>query len=323
MANIQFRTAAVIGTGMMGPGIAATLALGGVDSTILSRTEEGAARGLDSARSQLRLLGEHGLAEADRVAWAFEHISASSDLHATVRNADLVIESAPEKMEFKQDLFAKLDSLTRPDAVLASNTSGLSITAIASRCNHPERVLTTHYWNPPHLMPLVEIVKGERTSDAVAQAVRRLLLACGKVPVVVKRDTPGQLGNRLQMALVREAIHIVEEGIADVEDVDLAAKNGFGLRLPVYGIFEHQDAVGLDMALSILDYVSRDLCNRPGAPELMQKLVREGNLGPKTGSGFYDWSKKSIEQVKAQRDAFVLEFTKSRKGQKSSEASGA
>jgi 3-hydroxybutyryl-CoA dehydrogenase len=107
-------------------------------------------------------------------------------------------------------------------------------------------------------------VKGENTSDAVAQAVRRLLLDCGKVPVIVKRDTPGQLGNRLQMALVREAIHIVEEGIADVEDVDLVSKNGFGLRLPVYGIFEHQDAVGLDMALSILDYVSRDLCSVSG-----------------------------------------------------------
>ena len=322
MTTIQIRTAAVIGTGMMGPGIAATLALGGVDSTILSRTDEGAARGLESARSQLRLLGEHGITEPDRVDWALEHISVSTDLDAAVRDVDLVIESAPEKMAFKQDLFAKLDKLSRPDAVLASNTSGLSITSIASRCSRPERVLTTHYWNPPHLMPLVEIVKGQKTLDGIAQAVRQLLLNCGKVPVIVKRDTPGQLGNRLQMALVREAIHIVEEGIADVEDVDLVSKNGFGLRLPVYGIFEHQDAVGLDMALSILDYVSQDLCSRPEAPELMRRLVRDGNLGPKTGRGFYDWSTKSIEEVMAPRDAFALEFLKSRKRQKASEASG-
>ena len=139
MPDLQFRTAAVIGTGMMGPGIAATLALGGVESTILSRTEEGAARGLDSARAQLRLLGEHGLAEPDSMTWASRHLSPSSDLETSVRNTDLAIESAPENMAFKQELFANLDRLSRPDAVLASNTSGLSITAIASRCSHPER----------------------------------------------------------------------------------------------------------------------------------------------------------------------------------------
>src|SRR5204863_5511398 len=122
----------------------------------------------------------------------------------TVARADLVVESAPENMEFKQNLFAHLDSIAKPNAVLTSNTSGMSITAIASRCSRPERVLTTHFWNPPHLMPLVEIVKGEKTSDQIASAVRDLLASCSKVPVVVKKDRPGQLGNRLQMALVRE-----------------------------------------------------------------------------------------------------------------------
>ena len=126
--------------------------------------------------------------------------------------------------------------------------------------------------------------------------------------MIVKKDRPGQLGNRLQMALVREAVHIVAEGIADVEDVDLVVKSGFGLRLPVYGVFEHQDMVGLDMALSIVDYVSQDLYNEPRAPELMRQKVAEGELGVKTGRGFYDWSRKSAEDVKARRDRFVLEF---------------
>jgi 3-hydroxybutyryl-CoA dehydrogenase len=201
-----------------------------------------------------------------------------------------------------------MDSISKPTAVLASNTSGLSITAIASRCNRPERVLTTHFWNPPHLMPLVEIVKGEKTSHQIASAVRDLLASCGKVPVVVKKDRPGQLGNRLQMALIREAINIVAEGIADVEDVDLAAKSGFGLRLPVYGIFEHQDIVGLDMGLGIVDYVTKDLYNQPQAPDLMREKVARGELGAKTGKGFYDWSKKSADEVKSRRDRFVLEF---------------
>jgi 3-hydroxybutyryl-CoA dehydrogenase len=303
--------ATVIGSGMMGPGIAVTLALGGVSVTILSRSDEGAQKGVATARQQLMLLEQNGLTTPEKSNWALENIAGSTDFDDSIANSDLVIESAPENMAFKQDLFARLDAIAKPGAVLASNTSGLSITAIAERCTRPERVLTTHFWNPPHLMPLVELVKGEKTANYVVAAVRELLLGCGKVPVVVKKDRPGQLGNRLQMALVREAVNIVQEGIADVEDVDLAAKSGFGLRLPVYGIFEHQDVVGLDMGMSIVDYVSSDLYSEPRAPQLMRDLVERGDLGAKTGKGFYDWSKKDVNAVKARRDRFVLEFLRS------------
>jgi 3-hydroxybutyryl-CoA dehydrogenase len=311
MSAIRFQTAAVIGTGMMGPGIALTLALGGLRATILSRKQETARAGLEKALRQLEVLEEHGLAGAEQARRARESLAASSEFDAAVAGADLVVESGPESMEFKQDLFARMDAIAPPDAVLASNTSGLSITAIASKCGRPDRVLTTHFWNPPHLMPLVEIVKGERTGERVVEEVRQLLEHCGKVPVVVKKDTPGQLGNRLQMALVREAVNIVERGIADAEAVDLAAKTGFGLRLPVYGILEHQDIVGLDLGIRVVDYAARDLNNEPGAPRLMHEMVEHGNLGVKTGRGFYDWSKKDAEAVKARRDNFVLEFLKS------------
>jgi 3-hydroxybutyryl-CoA dehydrogenase len=298
---------------MMGPGIALTLTLGGVRSTILGRTAESAAAGLERAHTQARVLLDNELVGPERIARALEILDASCNFDGAVGAADLVVESAPEDMEFKQDLFAKLDAATCPSAVLASNTSGLSITAIASRCERPERVLTTHFWNPPHLMPLVEVVKGEKTSDEVAQAVRDLLAACGKTPVVVKKDRPGQLGNRLQMALVREAVNIVAEGIADAEDVDTVAKNGFGIRLPAYGIFEHQDVVGLDLAIRVVEYVARDLYNEPRAPEYMRELLRQGHLGAKTGRGFYDWSSKSADEVKARRDAFLVEVLRYRR----------
>ena len=293
---------------MMGPGIAVTLALGGVHTTILSRRQESAQRGLEAAHAQLRLLHENGLAPAEKAGWARDNLEARAGYQEALEGVDLVIESAPENMEFKQQLFARLEEFANPEAVLASNTSGLSITAIASHCQRPERVLTTHFWNPPHLMPLVEIVKGGKTSDGIAERVRTLLAVCGKVPVVVRRDTPGQLGNRLQLALLREALHIVQEGIASVEDVDLAVKNGFGLRLPVYGVFEHADIVGLDMVLAILDYIAQDLCNSRQAPPSLRERVQRGDLGAKTGVGFYDWSKKSAADVKARRDGFVLEF---------------
>ena len=310
---MKFDQAVVIGTGMMGPGIALTLALGGLRVAIASRHTEGAARGLEAARRQTEVLRSNGLINDEAASAALGRITAGVELDDLVRDADLVIESAPENMQFKQELFARLDALTRPDCVLASNTSGLSITAVASRCTRPERVLTAHFWNPPHLMPLVELVKGERTGEAVVQAVRQLLLHCGKVPVVVKKDRPGQLGNRLQMALVREAAYIVGEGIADVEDVDLVAKNGFGLRMPAYGIFEHQDAVGLDMGLGIVDYVAKDLYNGPKAPNFYRAKVARGELGAKTGKGFYDWSKKSIEEVKARRDRLVIDVLRARR----------
>jgi 3-hydroxybutyryl-CoA dehydrogenase len=300
--------AAVIGTGMMGPGIAMTLTLGGVEAVILGRTAESAAGGLAAARQQLALLETNGLVTPEQVAFSQAHLRAGSVLEDEVAAADLVIESGPENLAFKQDLFARMDGWT--DGILTSNTSGLSITAIAERCTRPERVMTTHFWNPPHLMPLVEVVMGARTAAAAAEQVRDLLRACGKVPVVVKKDTPGQLGNRMHMALIREAAHIVSEGIADAADVDLAASMSFGLRLPMYGVLEHMDIVGLDMSMGILEYVATDLYSGVEAPGRYKELVGNGDLGAKTGRGFYDWSVKSADEARARRDGFVLEMLK-------------
>jgi 3-hydroxybutyryl-CoA dehydrogenase len=314
-------TATVIGTGMMGPGIAATLALGGIRATILSRTAEAAARGLEAARERNRFLAENGLIDPSQATRALHLLNCSTAFDETVATCDLIIESGPEDMAFKQALFARMDAIALPQTVLASNTSGLSITAIAARCARPERILTTHFWNPPHLMPLVEIVLGEKTSPEVAHQVRDLLLACGKTPVIVKKDRPGQLGNRLQMALVREAANIVAEGIASADDVDTVAKNGFGLRMPAYGILEHQDLAGLDLGLSVLEYVVPDLYNEPRAPEYFRALVRQGDLGSKTGRGFCDWSVKSADGVRARRDEFLVEVLRSRRRKISSSSS--
>jgi len=310
---IDFHNAAVLGTGMMGPGIATTLALGGIRTTLVSRTAEGAAKGMAKARALAEFLAVHDLISHDEMKTACALLAGSEAFDTTVAASDLVVESLPEDMPFKQQLFVHMDSVTRSETVLASNTSGLSITAIASGCAHPERAVTSHFWNPPHLMPLVEVVKGEHTSSDAAQSLIALLETCGKSPVLVKRDRPGQLGNRLQMALFREAVNIVAEGIADADAVDAVVRNGLGLRMPAYGIFEHIDITGVDLATSVVDYVVPDLYNQPRAPELMREMTRRGDLGARTGRGFYDWSLKSADDVMTRRDAFLIEVMKYRR----------
>ena len=304
----RFERAAVIGTGMMGPGIALTLSLGGVWARLISRSEEGAREGLRKAHEQLATLERHTLAAPERAAFARETLSAGTDLEDTVRQAELVVESAPEDMAFKQALFAQLDAWARPETILASNTSGLSITEIASQCASAGRVMTAHFWNPPHLMPLVEIVRGAKTDAVLAEQLRTLLAHCGKAVVMVKKDRPGQLGNRLQMALWREAIYIAQEGIADIEDIDTAAKLGFGLRLPVYGMFEHADMVGLTLANAVLANAARDLYSLPSPPVLLAQKIEAGETGAASGRGFYDWTRRDAAAVRERRDAFVLDF---------------
>lgn len=313
MPQTRFATASVVGTGMMGPGIGLTLAMGGIRVTLLSRTPDGVVQGLKKAMAQGEVLTVSRLAETAEVEQALELMSGSTDFDESVAGADLVVESGPEDLGWKRELFTRMDSLAPPEAVLASNTSGLSITAIASGCARPERVVTTHFWNPPHLMPLVEIVQGERTSAQVVQDIRDLLAGCGKTPVVVRKDRPGQLGNRLQMALVREAANIVAEGIAGVEDVDTVIRDGLGIRMPAYGVFEHMDVAGLDLALRVMEYVVPDLYNEPRAPEYFRSLVRNGHLGARTGRGFYEWTADRADAVRARRDAFLVEVLRYRR----------
>ena len=257
----------------MGPGIALTLALSsGARTVLVSRTAEGAERGMRKARALAEVLRSSDLITDGATEDSLGRLTTSTDLDSAICGADYVpgIGTGRSGVETRNCSPAWTAS-PGASTVLASNTSGLSITAIAARCLRPERVLTTHYWNPPHLIPLVEIVKGEKTAGDVVEAVRGLLETCGKTPAIVQKDRPGQLGNRLQMALVREALYILGEGIADADAIDSVIRNGLGIRMPDYGTLEHMDIAGLDLAISVLDYVAPDLCVQGGAPEYMRQ----------------------------------------------------
>jgi 3-hydroxybutyryl-CoA dehydrogenase len=303
---------AVLGTGMMGPGIAVTMALASHDVTLFGRTPESVQRGLDAIDRCFDLLHGEQLVTGDAASAARRRVAGSTDLAGAVGGATFVFESVAEDLELKRELFAEVERLSGADTILASNTSGLPITRIAERMKCPERAATTHFWNPPHLMPLVEIVKGDQTSEETIGRLHDVLSRAGKRVVVVRRDVPGQLGNRLLHALFREAFHMVQEGVATVEDVDTALRFGPGLRFPAYGLLEHADMVGLDMMLSIESYLFGALSNMDQPPPFVRDLIARGDLGAKTGRGLYDWTQRSAADVLAGRDKFLVERLKER-----------
>jgi len=219
-------------------------------------------------------------------------------LPSAAEGARFVFEAAPEKLGLKQLLFAELEALVAPDAILASNSSAIPSTEIGRKLKHRERVVGTHFWNPPHLVPLVEVIQTEWTSEATIDRTMQLLHAAGKKPVHVRKDIPGFIGNRLQHALKREAIALVAAGVCDAETLDTVVKDGFGSRLSVLGPLEQSDLVGLDLTLDISEVLVQHL-DRSAAPSpLLRKLVAEGKLGMKTGEGFRRWTPQQAEEVR-------------------------
>ena len=300
----------VVGSGMMGSGIGAMSALAG-NKTVLVDLDAGRVEaGQQKAIECIRLREENGLATAEQAEQAVALLSTSTDSMATAENARLVIEAIVEKVEAKQALFAQLDAVLPVEVPICSNTSGLRITDISAKCAHPERTVTTHFWLPAHLVPLVEVVMGDKTDEAVAVAVRDELRLWKKAPVIVKRDLPGQLANRVFQAIIRESIDIVASGLASAEDVDTAISCGMAMRFPVWGPLKHLDAIGLELGLSVQETVLPSICADREAGAYIKDLVASGKLGAKTGEGFYDWTQRSIEADMKKRDAFIIEAVK-------------
>jgi len=289
---------AIIGGGLMGHGLALVFATGGHDVAITDPLPE--VRGMVKERigSTLKSLG--------RNASAIERITVLPNLAETVAEADLVIEAAPEKLPLKQDIFAQLETAAKPEALLCSNTSVIPIGKIAQHLTSRHRVLGTHWWNPPYLVPLVEVIQAEGTDPANIQCVMALLRRLGKVPVHVRKDVPGFVGNRLQHALWREAIALVANGVCDAETVDLVVKNSFGRRLAVLGPLENADLVGTDLVQDIHSNVLADLDASPHPSPYLDALVRDGKLGFKSNQGFKTWT----EDKKSSLRAAVLDHLK-------------
>ena len=283
---------AVVGAGLMGHGIAQVFALNGHDVVIYDSVAATLATAKDRIATNLKDLGDD--------ASAVERVQPCADLGDAVRDADYVVEAALEDLPLKQRLFGEIEAAARPDAIFASNTSVIPITAIMQALKNRARALGTHWWNPPYLVPLVEVIGTEWTSPDAIDWTIKLHAAIGKTPVHVKKDVPGFVGNRLQHALWRECIALVQNGICDAETVDTVIKASFGRRLAVLGPLENADLVGTDLTLAIHKTVLPDIDRTPGPLPYLESLVADGKLGMKSGEGFRRWTPEQQQALRQQ-----------------------
>ena len=276
----------------MGSGLAALFARQGFAMALIDPVDGALARADGVIARQL------AAASVTDVAAVRARITPSAALSAAA-DADLVIEAAPERLDLKQRLFAELDALCAPHTVFATNTSGLSINAIAQAVARRDRFVGAHFFTPADVIPLVEVIRGDDTSDATIDFVMATLRTAGKRPVLVRRDIPGFIANRIQHALAREAISLLEQGVASAADIDEVVRWSLGIRLALTGPLEQRDLNGIDVHHAIASYLYADLENRTTPAPLMAAMVERGDIGAKSGKGFYDWPAERREQVQA------------------------
>ena len=297
---------AVLGAGIMGTGIAQVCAEAGLDVVLESRSLTSLEAARERIRKNQRELVAAGLPSERDASAALARVRLSQDLGEAVCDADFVSENIPEDLGLKQAFFQELSRLARPTTILSTNTSGLSITAIAAAVDRPERVVGFHWLNPPHLMLPVEVTRGEKTSEETMGATVALAERLGRRPLRVERDAPGFLWNRLQMALLREGLHIVEQGIATPEAVDQAVELGLGLRWAAVGPFRIADLAGLPTFRAIAAYVYPELSSTAIPQALLEDSIRRGHTGARAGRGFYAYPPGAHESLIGQRDARLI-----------------
>jgi 3-hydroxybutyryl-CoA dehydrogenase len=292
----------VVGGGLMGHGIAYLFAAAGHPVAVA----EPFAGIRESMPARLKSITD--LLGTDPA--CLKNISIHETLAGAMPGAAFVFEAAPEKLELKRQIFAELETLVAPDAILASNSSAIPSTDIGLKLARRDRMVGTHFWNPPHLVPLVEVIQTEATSAATIAKTMQVLSEAGKKPVHVKRDIPGFIGNRLQHALKREAIALLADGVADAETIDTVVKDGFGARLAVLGPLEQSDLVGLELTLDIHETLIQHLDRTPGPHPLLRQKVAEGKLGMKSGEGFRRWTPAEADAVRDRLRRFLADLAK-------------
>jgi len=301
---------AVIGSGVMGHGITEGYALNGYPTTMMDVNNELVERGMRQIRAELRTLVDSEFVTENESEEALKRISYTTSIKDAAEGCDFVTEAVTEDLKMKREVFAQLEEYASANAILATNTSSLMISKIAQGLKVPDRVIGTHFSVPPHIIPGVEIIRGRKTSDRTFRIAYDLMKKIGKVPFVVKKEIDGFLLNRLQYALGREAVYLVEKGVATIEDVDVCLNSVLGLRWATVGPFRQLDSAGIDTHCRVWKYIVPSLSNAKRLPKLITEKVARGELGMKTRKGFYDYTKFKPEEVTVERDIGFLKTLK-------------
>ncbi|MCC8123682.1 MAG: 3-hydroxyacyl-CoA dehydrogenase family protein [Oscillospiraceae bacterium] len=304
---MKTKNVTVIGAGMMGNALAQVFASNpALHVTLRTRTLKDDR--YEPIKKNLDIMIARGAAtEAEKEA-IVSRIHFVTDLKEATQDADFVIECAPEEMETKQNLLAEIEGYCGTHTILATNTSVMSPSEISEKCQHKERVVGAHFWNPGHLIPLVEVVKSNYTSEEVMQETMELLTACGKKPIYCKKDVPGFVANRLQHALWREAFYMVENGIADAKTVDDACKYGPGLRWPVMGPMENSDVVSIQLSYNIHNYILKYLADNHEPSKCLKEMLDRGDNGFKTGKGWQEWTPEQMEASNTGLREYLIDY---------------
>ena len=306
MTTDAVTTVAVVGAGTMGPGMSAVFASHGFDVRLADIKPDVLERAKATVEVVYKTLIGGGLLSAADADAGRGRLRYTTDVREAVRGAGFVVEAIPERLGLKQQFFAEAEREVSPEAILASNTSGIPITKLGEAVARPERVVGMHWSNPPHLIPVVEVIRGERTSQATVDATRRIVERVGMIPVVVRRDVPGFVENRILYAIMREALHLLEEGIASAEDIDTITRWGIGYKLAVIGPLELLDVAGLDIYDSVASYLNADLSRRADVSPLIKRKVEAGELGIKTGRGLFEYTPDGIAALMQRRMRLLL-----------------
>ena len=297
---------AVIGAGVMGPGIAQTFLMGGHDATLVDISEEALAKGIKEVDKCLKLMEDNEIIQG--AGEMFSHLSSTGSLEEGAADADLVIEAVPERLELKMAVYQQLDPICKPDAVITSNTSSFPVSLVFDEFR-PGNFFVSHFFNPPAINPLVEIVHNDKTDPQKVLWLRQILEDCGKKPVVVSDYVLGFVINRMQIAMLREGLHLAEQGIVSLEDMDTATKVGFGFKTAWQGMFETMDFIGLDTVDFSQAILLPDLYASTEPSPLVKSKVEEGKLGLKTGEGFFKYGDES-EATQDRRFMMLVEQLK-------------
>lgn len=292
----MIRRVAIIGLGTMGPGMAARLARGGIEVAAY----DVAADALERARAMLAaadsVLDNLGIA-SERTG----SVRLTDKLEDAVADADLVIENVPEKEEIKADVYRKIEGLISPDTIVASDTSGIPITKLQAHISNPARMVGMHWSNPPHIIPMIEVIGGEQTAPETIDTIRDFIRSLGLLPVLLKKDVPGFVENRVLYALLREVVDLVERGVIEPEDIDTCVSWGIGYKLAVVGPMALLDMAGMDIYHSVSSFLNEDLCDRKDVAPLVRDQIAAGKLGIKSGGGVYSYSPESIAELQRER----------------------